>query len=101
MLGAGAARDLNATPGGLAGVSGDMLVTTGSTEYADVVATLVPGLLRLALMLTGDPQRAEDLVQATLTRMHRHRERLVGMDAPGVSKQRVTQLLAPPRPPAA
>lgn len=50
--------------------------------YADVVAAHAPALLRLAVMLTGHPADAEDLLQSTLLRVARHADRVAGMGAP-------------------
>jgi RNA polymerase sigma-70 factor (sigma-E family) len=50
--------------------------------YAELVDQCAPALLRLALMLTGDPSDAEDLLQSTLARTTRHGARIVAMDAP-------------------
>lgn len=53
-----------------------------SGSYADLVAAHATALLRLALMLTGDPADAEDLLQATLLRATRHAQRVSVMEAP-------------------
>jgi RNA polymerase sigma-70 factor (sigma-E family) len=50
--------------------------------YAALVAARAPALLRLAVMLTGDPAEAEDLLQATLLRAQRHADRIAAMAAP-------------------
>jgi len=50
--------------------------------YAEIIETTAPGLLRLAVMLTGSREDGEDLLQATLVRMHRHSDRLEVMAAP-------------------
>ncbi len=65
---------------------------TGETRpatYAVLVEQRAPALLRLALMLTGDPADAEDLLQATLLRCVRHGDRIVQMDAPAAYLRRV------------
>ncbi len=54
----------------------------GARSYADVVAAHAPSLLRLAVMLTGHPADAEDLLQSTLLRAVRHADRVAAMDAP-------------------
>lgn len=61
----------------------------GARSYADVVAAYAPGLLRLAVMLTGDPSNAEDLLQSTLLRTVRHADRLPEMAAPAAYLRRV------------
>jgi len=66
-----------------------MEVTTQPRAYPDVVASLGPGLLRLGLMLTGDPQAAEDLVQETLVLADRHRDRIVAMESPAAYLRRI------------
>lgn len=53
-----------------------------AASYAELVHRHAPALLRLALMLTGDPADAEDLLQSSLLRAVRHGERIVAMDAP-------------------
>ena len=58
---------------------------TESTEvrsYADVVASHAPALLRLAVMLTGSTQDAEDLLQTTFVRAAPHADRIATMGAP-------------------
>jgi RNA polymerase sigma-70 factor (sigma-E family) len=52
------------------------------TEWAEVATALAPGLLRLAVMLTGSSYDAEDLVQTTFARAQRHGERIAAMTAP-------------------
>jgi RNA polymerase sigma-70 factor (sigma-E family) len=56
--------------------------TQGTGGYAALVAARAPALLRLAVMLTGDPVEAEDLLQATLLRTQRHADRIAAMAAP-------------------
>jgi RNA polymerase sigma-70 factor (sigma-E family) len=61
----------------------------GARSYDDVVAAYAPALLRLAVMLTGDPSDAEDLLQSTLLRTVRHAERVASMAAPAAYLRRV------------
>ena len=56
---------------------------------AEILETAAPGLLRLAVMLTGSREDAEDLLQATLLRTHRHADRLEVMAAPAAYLRRV------------
>src|SRR5436190_20263838 len=68
-----------------AGVSGRVQQVTQEPRpatYAALVGWCAPALLRLSLMLTGDPHDAEDLLQATLLRGIRHGDRIVAMEAP-------------------
>jgi DNA-directed RNA polymerase specialized sigma24 family protein len=57
--------------------------------YAQIVESAAPGLLRLAVMLTGSRKDAEDLLQATVLRTHRHADRLEAMAAPVAYLRRV------------
>lgn len=57
--------------------------------YAEIIETTAPGLLRLAVMLTGSREDGEDLLQATLVRTHRHADRLEVMAAPTAYLRRV------------
>ena len=57
--------------------------------YEEIVTAHAPALLRLAVMLTGQRQDAEDLLQSTLLKAERHRGRLVDMGAPGAYLRRV------------
>lgn len=50
--------------------------------YAELAAARRPALLRLAVMLTGNAEDAQDLVQATFVRAHKHSDRIVAMSAP-------------------
>jgi RNA polymerase sigma-70 factor (sigma-E family) len=75
-----------------AGVSGRVQQVTEETRpatYAALVERCAPALLRLALMLTGDPSDAEDLLQAALLRCVRHGDRIVVMEAPAAYLRRV------------
>ncbi|MGZ4561545.1 MAG: SigE family RNA polymerase sigma factor [Mycobacteriaceae bacterium] len=58
-------------------------------SFADVVSAHAPALLRLAVMLTGDPLEAEDLLQSTLLRSVRHSGRVAAMSAPAAYMRRV------------
>jgi RNA polymerase sigma-70 factor (sigma-E family) len=64
-------------------------VAVESRSYADVVAAYAPALLRLAVMLTGAREDAEDLLQSTFLRAARHAERIAGMGAPAAYLRRV------------
>lgn len=59
-----------------------------AASYADLVSRHATALLRLAVMLTGNPTDAEDLLQATLLRCVRHGDRIVAMDAPAAYLRR-------------
>ncbi len=50
------------------------------TEFADFMSARMPSLRRLALLLCQDRQRADDVVQATLTKLYVHWARAVGAD---------------------
>lgn len=49
-------------------------------EYVDYVKARLPELQRAAYLLCGDIDRAEDLVQATITAMYRHWRRVRAAD---------------------
>jgi RNA polymerase sigma factor (sigma-70 family) len=72
-------------------VIGDVEVvqTASETSWADVAASLAPGLLRLAWMLTGSMDDAEDLLQTTFARAQRHGTRIASMAAPGAYLRRI------------
>lgn len=55
-------------------------------EFAD---TQLPGLLRYAVMLTGDPHTAEDLVQDTMVRVQLNWRRITHSDSPDGYVRRV------------
>jgi RNA polymerase sigma-70 factor (sigma-E family) len=55
-------------------------------EFAD---TQLPGLLRYAVMLTGDPHTAEDLVQDTMVRVQLNWRRVAHSDSPDGYVRRV------------
>lgn len=65
-----------------------MRVTEADTFEA-LVAARAPALLRLAHMLTGSVQDAEDLLQQTLVKGHRHADRLLTMNAPAAYLRRI------------
>lgn len=56
--------------------SGDRL----EAEFREFVATRWTALLRTAYLLTGDHDRAEDLVQSALVRVHRHWPKVLAKD---------------------
>lgn len=58
-------------------------------EFAGWVADRGPALERYAFVLTGDRQRAEDLVQNTLLRVYRHWGRLSTMEHPDAYVRRM------------
>lgn len=51
-------------------------------EYCEYVAARLPSLRRLAAVLCDDPQRADDLVQAALTKLYVHWGRARAADHP-------------------
>ncbi len=51
-------------------------------EYCEYVAARLPSLRRLAVVLCDDPQRADDLVQAALTKLYVHWGRARAADHP-------------------
>jgi RNA polymerase sigma-70 factor (sigma-E family) len=57
--------------------------------WEGVVLSVSPGLLRLALMLTGSAHDAEDLLQSSLAKACRHASRIATMDAPAAYLRRV------------
>lgn len=63
-------------------------MTQQEPSYADLAAARRPALLRLAVMLTGDAEVAQDLVQATLMNASRHGDRVAGMTAPAAYLRR-------------
>lgn len=58
-------------------------------DFADFVAARSGSLLRTAFLLTGDHQRAEDLVQITLTKIYLRWQRVARMDEPTAYARRV------------
>jgi RNA polymerase sigma-70 factor (sigma-E family) len=72
-------------------VTGGMEVTrtTPTAGWAEVATALAPGLLRLAVMLTGSSHDAEDLLQATFARAQRHGPRIAAMVAPGAYLRKI------------
>jgi RNA polymerase sigma factor (sigma-70 family) len=67
----------------------DVTDTVAETDWAEVVTALAPGLLRLAVMLTGSSQDAEELLQGTFARAQRHGQRIAGMTAPGAYLRKI------------
>lgn len=61
----------------------------GRADWASVATAVAPGLLRLAVMLTGSRDDAEDLLQTTFLRAQRHAPRIAGMSAPGAYLRRI------------
>jgi RNA polymerase sigma-70 factor (sigma-E family) len=66
-----------------------MGTVTAATPFEELVAARVPGLLRLAVMLTGNAADAEDLVQAALARAVPHAARIAAMAAPAAYLRQV------------
>ena len=62
--------------------------------FREFVTARWTALLRTAYLLTGDHGRAEDLVQTTLEKMHRHWRRIERKDAPDAYARRVMTNLA-------
>lgn len=71
-------------------------MTGDDTDFRAFVVARWTSLVRMAYLMTGDRGRAEDLVQSTLERMHRHWARIERRDAPEVYARRVmiNQLIA-------
>jgi RNA polymerase sigma-70 factor (sigma-E family) len=57
--------------------------------FDELVAGCAPALLQLAVMLTGTREDAEDLLQTTLLKAHRHRRRVLHVEAPTAYLRRV------------
>lgn len=57
-------------------------VDPGKGDMAAILHAAEPGLLRLALLLTGDREAAADLTQETFARAWAARRRVVGVDQP-------------------
>jgi len=57
--------------------------------YDELVAARAPALLRLAVMLTGSVDEAEELLQRTFLRAQRHAERITAMAAPAAYLRQV------------
>jgi RNA polymerase sigma-70 factor (sigma-E family) len=51
-------------------------------DFEDFIAVRGDSLMRFALMLTGDPYRAEDLVQTALAQVYPHWGRVSAMERP-------------------
>jgi RNA polymerase sigma-70 factor (sigma-E family) len=62
--------------------------------FREFVTARWTALTRTAYLLTGDHGRAEDLVQTTLEKMHRHWRRIERKDAPDAYARRVMTNLA-------
>lgn len=81
--------------GGSGGDSSDVVTSQDRLADADedgfrgFVVARWGALLRTAYLMTGDHGRAEDLVQTTLERMHRHWHKIQRRDAPEVYARRV------------
>lgn len=60
-----------------------------SSQAAEIFRRAEPGLLRLATLLSGDANRAQDLVQDTFVRAWPHHRRLVRMDSPVAYLRRI------------
>ena len=76
---------------GLASVRECVEMTRDATkaDWPEVAAALAPGLMRLAVMLTGSAHDAQDLLQTTFARAQRHGERVARMSAPGAYLRKV------------
>jgi RNA polymerase sigma-70 factor (sigma-E family) len=57
--------------------------------FADFVSAEQPGLLRLAVLLSGDRGHAEDLVQTALLKTYRHWDRISRSGTPSAYVRRV------------
>lgn len=55
---------------------------TRPPTFDELVAAGRPRLVRLGLMLSGNPHSAEDLAQSTYARAYRHRDRIESADNP-------------------
>ena len=66
-----------------------MTDAVAKAHWPELAAALAPGLLRLAVMLTGSSHDAEDLLQATFARAQRHGPRIAAMTAPGAYLRRI------------
>jgi RNA polymerase sigma-70 factor (sigma-E family) len=64
-------------------------VGEGDAGFTDFVDREQPGLLRLAVLLTGDRGHAEDLVQTALLKTYRHWARISRADSPAAYVRRV------------
>ena len=58
-------------------------------RFAEFVRAQSASLFRAAYLMTGDYQRAEDLLQSTLVRVYQRWTRVVAMDNPGGYAHRV------------
>jgi RNA polymerase sigma-70 factor (sigma-E family) len=57
--------------------------------FDEYVAARLPALLRYAVMLTGDPHLAEDVVQDAMVRVHGHWDRIQRAEAPDAYVRRM------------
>lgn len=64
-------------------------VEGGPESFAGFAVSVTPRLRRSALLLSGEPQLAEDLVQAVLVKLMVRWDRLGAVDAPVAYAQRV------------
>jgi RNA polymerase sigma-70 factor (sigma-E family) len=64
-------------------------VRTQDQSFTDFVSAQQPGLLRLAVLLTGDRGHAEDLVQIALMKCYRHWARISRSGPPSAYVRRV------------
>ena len=58
-------------------------------EFTECAITHTPSLMRSAYLLTGNQHAAEDLVQASLARTHRHWRRVRDADSPIAYTKRI------------
>ena len=64
------------------------------SEFTEFVHGQWNSLYRTAYLLTGDHQAAEDLLQATLTKVYLRWSRIGGMEQPGADTERDHAVLA-------
>jgi RNA polymerase sigma-70 factor (sigma-E family) len=57
-------------------------MSVSQPDYEDFVARELPGLLRYAVMLTGDSELAQDLVQDVMVKVHSQWRRVAAADHP-------------------
>ena len=67
----------------------EVLDSVERRSYVEVITEYAPALLRLAVMLTGDRNNAEDLLQSTLLNGLRHGDRIAAMAAPAAYLRKV------------
>lgn len=58
-------------------------------EFDEFARAQLPGLVRFAAAMTGDPQLAQDLVQDTLVRVYTRLSRVAGTDRPDLYVRRM------------